>query len=1199
MVSESTGTLAKELVRLSFEDYARQRERRALSGMSSIVMHPIPRSRRRRAKGWLPENTRIDRAWARPPVPNDAVPRTGQRVVMMHTDTTYRVDWNTHRPTIELHGITEHGNSVLVNVHGFNPHFSVEIPDRQEPSIHGNESEYRPEEIISALTTKLVEVVHRKDKKFDTDAIPIVRDYRVEQKENVLNFKGLGQSRRFLKIWLTKPSHIPMARTLFEKGHLQVNGRRVPAATTYEANIRYILRFMVDRRINGCQWISLDHVRVVPYGTDRKSRAQIELQVAPTDVNPISLDERPDVAPLRIMSFDIECITQHGESRFPDAEMDPCIQIAAVVQALGDDEKHPAQQYLWTTIPQNATDGVGPVTGTDGRPATVYVFQDERELLCSWARFMRACDPDIVTGYNIMNFDLPYLIGRVETLKIDPSAGLDWSRIIGYKIRARPHRFQSSAFGTKETFLVGMPGRTNFDMFQWVGREMKLRSYSLNAVSKEVLGDQKEDVPHYMIRPLYLESAEGRARVGMYCIKDAILPLWILKTMLSVVNYIEMVRVVGVPLCWLLERGQMAKTRSRILRAAQDAKPHPYMLPSKVQQPRKYRGAIVVEPFKGYYTDPVIVLDFASLYPSIMIAYNICYTTWFWIDQAEALGLRPDDYIVPPLDWTKEVDQETNKEIPAKGGHRRQFGFVKAHIRKGLLPQILEDVLGERKKAKGEKREAFEKGNVSLGQVYDGKQLALKITANSTYGFTGGMMMPNTCIAESVTAIGRNMITDTTDMVEKRFNTRCYDRGDCQAKNMPEEWCGGDVDPRMVAGVRRYEIDAKVVYGDTDSVMVLWKGGTIERALQVGKEMSAYCRQFYVKPNDLELENVYNPFLLLEKKKYAALLWTNPEAYDKVQIKGLEGARRDWTPMTVKLEKQVLKTLMHNKDIPKVKKLIHQTCEDLLMNRMDVSNLVITKGFTRPLEDYKQPYPAHIQQVLRMQRRDPTTAPKVGSRVASVIVQKAKHVKMGERMEDPLYVMRNNIPIDGMHYIKKQLVGPFVRLLNPVFADTQAERNDVDGYYKKKPERTTAYKQLFTGPHMGKRVQIIPKTGAKGSIVGFITRRPTCVVCRKPAVRSTMTPNVYSALCDDQECMDKSHAVFTRYCADVNTKAQNREATRQICVDCQDDMPYEDIICEAKSCENWYTRFKAQIDYDDALGEKQRYMDIKPEDLEW
>jgi DNA polymerase delta subunit 1 len=184
-------------------------------------------------------------------------------------------------------------------------------------------------------------------------------------------------------------------------------------------------------------------------------------------------------------------------------------------------------------------------------------------------------------------------------------------------------------------------------------------------------------------------------------LKDAYLPQRLLDKLMSLINYIEMSRVTGVPFNFLLARGQQIKVVSQLYRKAAE---HDLIIPamrSEVAE-EQYEGATVIEPIRGYYDVPIATLDFASLYPSIMMAHNLCYSTLLDPAQIPLLKLGPDDYIKTPSN---------------------DF-FIKSHVRKGLLPIILEELLSARKKAKADlKKETdpFKKA------VLDGRQLALKV----------------------------------------------------------------------------------------------------------------------------------------------------------------------------------------------------------------------------------------------------------------------------------------------------------------------------------------------------------------------------------------------------------------------------------------------------------------------------------------
>merc|ERR1719159_218909 len=197
----------------------------------------------------------------------------------------------------------------------------------------------------------------------------------------------------------------------------------------------------------------------------------------------------------------------------------------------------------------------------------------------------------------------------------------------------------------REITEIDIDGRVIFDMLVVMQKEQKLSSYSLNAVSAEFLGEQKEDVHYSMIGELFKTSAETRRRLAIYCLKDAYLPILLLEKLLCLYNYVEMARVTGTPINFLLNRGQMIKVTSQLLRKARECG---FVMPTTKSQPSedKYEGATVLDPLTGYYAKPIATLDFASLYPSIMMAHNLCYTTLLRPDQVK--GMDPEQVTRAP-----------------------------------------------------------------------------------------------------------------------------------------------------------------------------------------------------------------------------------------------------------------------------------------------------------------------------------------------------------------------------------------------------------------------------------------------------------------------------------------------------------------------------------------------------------------------
>lgn len=852
-------------------------------------------------------------------------------------------------PVIFLLGTDEAGRSVLARVHGFYPYLYCPAT-RDFQDVDG---------FAEVLEMTLQATAPPKERGFSRFVLGV----DLQWKQNVMYYSN--EKTPHLRITLATPGVFGAACAALG-GHLPPVG----PCSTLESDLPFVMRFMIDKQIVGAGWVEL------PPGTyTRAPREGTGVDVvcdagADDVVAHAPAGEWLKMAPLRTLSFDIECAAQAGT--FPDPTLDPVIQIATIVTAHGRPE--PVARIIMTL------DRCTAIAGADVR-----CFRDERELLRAWRNLVVAADPDLLTGYNIVNFDLPYLLGRAAHLRVGGEFASFGRTLFRRPVRCKEATFSSAQTGKRESKEITVLGRVVFDAFQIIQRDHKLRSYSLNAVSARFLKEQKEDVHHSMISILQAGSNDDRRRLAVYCLKDAYLPLRLLDKLMSLVNYIEMARVTGVPLGYLLTRGQQVKVLSCLYRAAN---PLDVVIPSKkrvehvagTDKGKGYEGATVIEPITGFYTLPIATLDFASLYPSIMMAHNLCYST-----------------LVHPADEARveaELGRERVTRTPA--GNL----FVKPGAKKGLLPRILEDLIAARKQAKadmGREKDPFRKA------VFDGRQLALKVVCNSVYGFTGAQVGKLPCleISASVTAFGREMIMRTRQGVLDRY---------CKANG--------------------YAHDSLVVYGDTDSVMVRFGVETVAEAMVLGKEAADYVSTFFLPPIKLEFEKVYCPYLLLQKKRYAGMYWTKPDKPDYMDKKGVESVRRDNCPMVSALVEEILRRILLDKNPDAAIAHVKEIVSDLMQNRLDISMLVITKALAKT--EYKAAAQAHVVLAERMRKRDPGSAPHAGDRVPYVIVEGVKGARASDRCEDPLHVLERGLPIDTKYYLENQLKGPITRIIGPL-----------------------------------------------------------------------------------------------------------------------------------------------------------------------
>ncbi|KAK4345883.1 hypothetical protein RND71_036059 [Anisodus tanguticus] len=710
-----------------------------------------------------------------------------------------------------------------------------------------------------------------------------VRRIEVVQKRSIMYYQQQA-SQPFLKIVVALPTMVTSCRGILDRG-IQIDGLGMKSFLTYESNVLFALRFMIDCNVVGGNWIE------VPVGRYKKaarnlSYCQLEFDCLYSDLISHSPEgEFSKMAPFRILSFDIECAGRKGH--FPEPTHDPVIQVANLVTLQGQDQ--PLIKNVMTVK------SCSPIVGVD-----VMSFDTEKEVLLAWRDFIREVDPDIIIGYNICNFDLPYLIRRAEVL------------------------------GMAEFPVLG-----------------RIRNSRV----------RKEDVHHSIISDLQNGNPETRRRLAVYCLKDAYLPQRLLDKLMFIYNYVEMARVTGVPISFLLARGQSIKVSPKVAsfsssgnltnsvyvqvlsQLLRKARQRNLVIPNAKQagsEQGTYEGATVLEARAGFYERPIATLDFASLYPSIMMAYNLCYCTLVTPEEFRKLNL-------PPECVNKTPSGET---------------FVKSNLQKGILPEILEELLAARKRAKADLKEAKDP---RVKAVLDGRQLALK------------------------------MIEHTKKLVEDKFTV-----------------LGG------------YEHKAEVIYGDTDSVMVQFGVPTVEEAMKLGREAADYISGTFIKPIRLEFEKIYYPYLLISKKRYAGLLWTNLDKHDKMDAKvyqfspGIETVRRDNCLLVKNLVTECLNKILVERDVPGAVQYVKNTISDLLMNCMDLSLLVITKGLTKIGDDYEVKA-AHVELAERMRKRDAATAPSIGDRVPYVIIKAARGAKPLLRIFEPILKNANKELLQGSH----------------------------------------------------------------------------------------------------------------------------------------------------------------------------------------
>ena len=865
---------------------------------------------------------------------------------------------------ISIFGKTEDGKSVCVTT-TFDPYFFVKLPrgttDQDVSRLYNDICRLKRDHVTSYSLTKQKDV------------------WGFQNNEEFhfmhLNFKSLEHRRKVNSIF--------MYNNEFKQYHV------------YESNIDPVLRLMHRTGIQSTGWLDTGDTCV------RSHLAKTDIDLWCNDWSTLKPVERDDIAPFIVASFDIECNSSTGKFPDPNVPDDACFQIAISLCKFGSDEP-----YEKVCLCYKKTDG-----------PDVISFDTEKEMLLAFKKYMNEKDIDILTGWNIFGFDLEYIYKRATMV----GCGIDFYQLGKLKdteCHLVMKKLSSSALGDNFLKLLPMSGRFVFDMFHEVKKGYKLDSYSLNNVSKLYLGDQKIDMtPKEMFARFVEGDPKKLYEVAEYCIKDTLLPHKLMKKMCILLNLVEMAKATWVPLSFLVERGQQIKVFSQLSKKARELG---YMVPTIKYgslPEEQYEGATVLEAQKGAYYTPITALDFEALYPSIMMAHNLCYSTYVMDERRYGN--------IPGITYeTFNIGNKTYKfaqDVPS------------------LLPAILMELKQFRKKAKRDMAAA----TGYMKEVYNGKQLAYKVSMNSVYGFTGAGkgILPCVPIASTTTCRGRGMIEETKTYVEANFP------------------------------------GAKVRYGDTDSVMVEFDVGdrkgleAIEYSWEIGERAAEECSALFKKPNNLELEKVYWPYFLYSKKRYAAKLWTKGKDdqmhMDYIDVKGLQLVRRDNTPHMREVCKELLDVVLTSGDPGPPKELARERANELLSGEIPHDKLILSQSLS---DSYKvggksvsinspesiHINQAHVQVVNKMRQRKPGSEPQSGDRVPYLLTKTDNSkAKAFEKSEDPNYVEEHNIPVDYHYYFVNKFLNPVCDLLDPLFENTKQEIfGDIIEQYKP-PKKVT------------------------------------------------------------------------------------------------------------------------------------------------
>ncbi|KAI8254241.1 DNA polymerase family B [Colletotrichum sp. SAR11_239] len=741
--------------------------------------------------------------------------------------------------------------------------------------------------------------------------------------------------------------------------------------------------------------------------------------------------------------------------------------------------------------------------------AEILEESSELDLMVRMVEIVRAHDPDILTGYEVHGSSWGYLIERAR-LKYDYDLCDEFSRM-----KSNSHGRigkENDRWGFNTTSTIRVTGRHMINIWRAMRGELNLLQYTMENVVWHVLHRR---IPHYSWRTLteWYKSNKQRDldKLLRYYLARTRIDIQILESNELIPRTSEQARLLGVDFFSVFSRGSQFKVESIMFRIA---KPENFML---VSPSRKQVGGqnaleclpLVMEPQSAFYNSPLLVLDFQSLYPSVMIAYNLCYSTF--------LGRIVNWRGMNKMGFTEYQRHKRLLELLKDHINITPNGmmYVRPEIRKSLLAKMLGEILETRVMVKSGMKQ--DKDDKTLQQLLNNRQLALKLLANVTYGYTSASFsgrMPCSEIADSIVQTGRETLERAIAFIHSQ-----------------ERW------------------GAEVVYGDTDSLFVYLKGRTKDQAFDIGNEIAKAITDMNPRPIKLKFEKVYHPCVLLAKKRYVGYKY---ESKDQVKpdfdAKGIETVRRDGTPAEQKIEEKALKILFETANLSEVKSYFQKQCEKIMRGSVSVQDFCYAREVKLGTYSDKGPPPPGALISTKRMLEDARAEPQYGERVPYVVITGAPGARLIDRCVAPEDLLKDShSQLDAKYYISKNLIPPLERIFNLVGANVRQWYDEMP-----KVQRIRRVDQTLGGGMAKKTLESYLKSAS-------------CISCNaKMQVEGVLCPKC------EQDAPSSLFNLQTR----LNHEERKYMEVVRICRSCSGLPAADDVPCDSKDCPVFYSRVK-------------------------
>lgn len=800
---------------------------------------------------------------------------------------------------------------------------------------------------------------------------------------------GVPKQTEYLKILL--PFKTAKNKNLVMPSEIEgVNFLRI-----FGCNANIFESFVLQRNVMGPCWLEIKNADF--NSIKNASHCQVEVAVSSTDcITPIMNASLPPPN-LTITALGVQTIMNSSQNKQEVA----CVSIATYRNLPQD------APIDGNTKPDEVVTLVRPI-GASGFPPglqqaaqkqnfNLRALPNEASMLSCFAAMIKSLDPDVFVGHRLENISLDVLVHRMHDLKIPT-----WSAIGKRNRKAWPDKFgKGNGFNKNLLIREVFQGRLLCDIANELGQSLtpKCQSWDLAEMFQVVCHKQLTLVEINFSNPKYAEDANFLLMPLKQNLNEVLVMAQISYALQILSLSKQLTNLAGNAWSHTLSGTRAGRNEYILLH---EFKRNNYIVPDKEdkyhknanhqQEARlesteddattvtsnkkpKFQGGLVFEPEKGLHKNYILVMDFNSLYPSIIQEFNICFTT-----------VERDAY---------NISHDEERDLPSIPERDRDSG---------VLPRLLSTLVSRRREVK----KLLKDPRISESEraQYDIKQQALKLTANSMYGCLGyvNSRFYAKPLAMLVTNKGREILMDTRQLAES--------------------------------------IGLRVVYGDTDSVMIDTGALSLAEALKIGDDFKVQVNEKY-KLLEIDTDNVFKRLLLHAKKKYAAMNVTIDKKTGKevstLEVKGLDMRRREYCPLSKEISTYVLEKLLSDMDPEEALTAVYDYLE-LMGNKIKSNEFKVDK-YTINTRLSKDPgnYPngktmPSVQVALRLRKQGKVI--KAGNVITFVITANSENdtSSTAERARAIQEVLSNKdlfVP-DSEYYLEKQIYAPVERLVSRI-----------------------------------------------------------------------------------------------------------------------------------------------------------------------